>query len=526
MPNYMDYGTIGNEEDSQAPVNTIRHSQVYLATHDGVGNSLPLMDRSFISFSYGGKNIEDFNLIATINGDRLQKNLYASFKDNITTSDIWDGQFYWSTHYEANQLNFTLSTDGITEKELNDFLMWFKPGIVKELILAEHPNRAIMARVNSAPEMSMLPFEEKTTVKIAGQDYETSTTLYKGDITLQLIMDDPFWYSKINLFKKVDDEEKWEDAFYCDNLVLDTKDILKIVQEDNIPLQTMVTQEQEAHFLFGTESAVGLSRTNISYVNVDTNIDFNNPSIISIDPIEEDEVNDVAYCYYAGTAPCEPIIKFTLIPEREESGHPYIAIPKNSFVDNEGQPYNLIAIEGKTRQYLAFSTPSIYTAYNQVVKVLLTNEGSDWETIRNLIRDTVKHWAPRQYAIQIINKYNNENIADQTSLSQCLDDFNNFLRDEEGELFPAHFIINCKTGEAKGFFTFRISDEPEVEIEILEENVGDMIKSKYIKLEEKNSPTIDGMITVWTQEHPEYSYRIYTDCKLQEFNIVYKYLYL
>jgi hypothetical protein len=49
--------------------------------------------------------------------------------------------------------------------------MWFKPGIVKELILAEHPNRAIMARVNSAPEMSMLPFEEKTTVVMAGNEY-------------------------------------------------------------------------------------------------------------------------------------------------------------------------------------------------------------------------------------------------------------------------------------------------------------------------------------------------------------------
>jgi phosphoketolase len=91
MPEYMDYGVIGDGEAPQVPVSTTRHSQVYLATHDGVGNSLPLMDRSFISFSYGGKNIEDFNLIATINGDRLQKNLYASFKDNITTSDIWDG---------------------------------------------------------------------------------------------------------------------------------------------------------------------------------------------------------------------------------------------------------------------------------------------------------------------------------------------------------------------------------------------------------------------------------------------------
>ena len=91
MAQYKDYGALNDTTAPEVEIDTIRHTQVYLATHDGVGNSLPLMDRSFISFSYGGKNIEDFNLIATISGDRLQKNLYASFKDNITTSDIWDG---------------------------------------------------------------------------------------------------------------------------------------------------------------------------------------------------------------------------------------------------------------------------------------------------------------------------------------------------------------------------------------------------------------------------------------------------
>jgi hypothetical protein len=53
-----------------------------------------------------------------------------------------------------------------------------------------------------------------------------------------------------------------------------------------------------------------------------------------------------------------------------------------------------------------------------------------------------------------------------------------------------------------------------------------MIKTKYFKIEDKNYPTADGRIAEWTEEHPEYSYRIYADCKLSEFNILYKYLYL
>ena len=35
-------------------------TQVYDATHRGDGKRLPYMNRSFISFSFGGKYIEDF----------------------------------------------------------------------------------------------------------------------------------------------------------------------------------------------------------------------------------------------------------------------------------------------------------------------------------------------------------------------------------------------------------------------------------------------------------------------------------
>jgi len=105
------------------------------------------MHRSFISFTYGGRHIEDFNLIATIVSNRLTKDGYASFDDTVTTYNNLDGQFYWSTHYKTNSLTFVLSTDGIEQAILDEFMYWFHAGEMKELILSEHPNRAIMARV-------------------------------------------------------------------------------------------------------------------------------------------------------------------------------------------------------------------------------------------------------------------------------------------------------------------------------------------------------------------------------------------
>ena len=110
----------GSERDSMSPSQT----QVYQVTHDG-DQYLPFMNRSFISFSFGGKNIEDFNLIATIDGNRMQRNAYSSFDDLTTIYDAINGQFYWGTYYHTNNLNLTLSTDGMTEVELDNFKHWF-----------------------------------------------------------------------------------------------------------------------------------------------------------------------------------------------------------------------------------------------------------------------------------------------------------------------------------------------------------------------------------------------------------------
>ena len=81
---YRDYGY---KQGSSAPnnaVNVTRHSQVYTATHDGAGNRLPYMNRSFISFTWGEKCIEDFNLLAIIENNSLQRRLYAEFEDTST----------------------------------------------------------------------------------------------------------------------------------------------------------------------------------------------------------------------------------------------------------------------------------------------------------------------------------------------------------------------------------------------------------------------------------------------------------
>ena len=60
-----DYGSAtdiyGRLHEGAPNYQEIKHTQVYTATHNGEGASsrLPFMNRSFISFSFGGKYIED-----------------------------------------------------------------------------------------------------------------------------------------------------------------------------------------------------------------------------------------------------------------------------------------------------------------------------------------------------------------------------------------------------------------------------------------------------------------------------------
>ena len=158
MADYRNYGTLNGSLAPQVPVNTKRYTQVYQATHEGA-EYRPFMNRSFISFSYGGKNIEDFSLIAVTPGDRMERDAYASFEDLTSTYDTIQGQFYWGTYFHTNSLSLTLATDAITQIELDNFKRWFRAGSIRELILAEHPNRAIMARIANPPQLHLLPFE-------------------------------------------------------------------------------------------------------------------------------------------------------------------------------------------------------------------------------------------------------------------------------------------------------------------------------------------------------------------------------
>lgn len=244
---YMDYGVIGSGQLPLVEVQKVHHGQVYKLTHTGEGETSPYIDRAYISFTYGGRKIQDFGLIATTVNDRVQRQSPPSHEDRTTDYKMLHGQFYWGSRYNAREMNLTLATDGMTQRQLDDFKQWFRAGEIRQLIMAEHPNRGIMARVASSPLVSIVPFTRKEWITIDEQQEQITVGQYKGTIQLSFVMDDPFWYAINSLLGEIVEDENgvnklqpyWTNAKGQVVHQLDD-DAKKVVYEDNIPTAGMI----------------------------------------------------------------------------------------------------------------------------------------------------------------------------------------------------------------------------------------------------------------------------------------------
>jgi hypothetical protein len=175
--------------------------------------------------------------------------------------------------------------------------------------------------------------------------------------------------------------------------------------------------------------------------------------------------------------------------------------------------------------------------------------GQDWATIRETVRESIWHSAVRAWVNRVIDYYDVEGgsgiIEGNTDLDLMKQFMGLMFKDANGNMMPFSFTINSKTGEAVAQLSYRncINEETgEViilndisnftnycadNIKTTEENVGDMIKSKYLIIDERNYPDDAGKIVGWVQDQL-YSHRLYHDVinGLDNLFLEYKIMYL
>lgn len=548
---------VGHEE-----AHSKKYTQTYSATHDGAGNRLPLMRRSFITFYYGGKPIEDFQLIAVLNGF-LNKNVYAEFEDATSEYDTIDGQQYWGTRMKANTLPFLLATDYMTQNNLDKFKEWFRPGVERDLVLAEHPNRYIRARVSAPPVMNLMPFGEHVTMQMQNSNGEiteqkTMTTIYRGDITLNFVMDEPYWTGILNYMpypgRIASDNPADQRAVALLNSIIETnslssQDALKICLEDEIPHDFAIQDNDD--FMLGSKTiydAVILSMTSKSeseladypaYVNPSADNIVKSPSaqisyllaaladisrtdssegtikeppnygaylIAALADIsradQQDSIagydlgtgglpetgpNDTRYLFYSGTAPSKPVINFLMDIKLNDDG--YITNPINSIGSPDAEEKSYIKVGN---HYFYFTTPGIFTSYNKTLDIF--NKMKDSTSIldvRKEIRNKIREKHARAWALYCIKDCA---LTDTLGAKResLLENYKKFLvhssrstDDGDVDCILAAFSFNSKTGESTGIFSCLTPDSSEKGEQVIE-NVGDMVLSEYLIIDEQN----------------------------------------
>lgn len=646
--------------------NTEKHTQVYQATHTGNGNRMTMYNRSFISFNYGGKWIEDFNLIATSSNNGIQRTLTTPFEDLMTDHEVADGYFYWGTRYTKKQIDFNLATDGITQPQLEEFRNWFKPGMTRELILAEHPNRAIDARVAAAPVMNVVPFEEKVWIRrtdsslssegegrnllldtinekqsakaangSAYTDYwyfsnygmkaikagetcyvsfdwslseeatsyngtsspviyaqlngtivanaqlsgrslvlgentsgsasfefvpttaqknyadsfrlrvrlnnvqnnlqviisniklekkgsgteptewspapedekvQISTTLYKGTMSLSFIAAEPFWHSKVNILSLdglrntnagLGVVTNYDGRTLADYSEADAKELYKIVYEDGVP-----TKDIQDTLPSGYECTFGSN---------------------GIDDYFTDNTSNMRL-YYCGTAPCKPIVEFTITPEISDGGA--IIFPYNVLYQQEDSQthkkyptYNTIAVGDKK---LRFSTPSLYTGYNQAIHICdQLNDNVTKEEIRLLFINGINEYYSRAYAIHCLDAIDAVNFT-ESNITALKSSITGFLKDGNNTL-TAKFTIDSERGTAIGLIDCNVFTSDGIVTLNVKENVGDMLRSNYLIIDEKNYPIFSSTET--PKITTENTLPVTTDFDFSKLKFIYNYMY-
>lgn len=389
---------------------------------NGDGTPHSILKRQFISFSYDGKDIEEFGLIVSFEGNGLTKEIYAPFQDIVTEHDEIDGQLFWHSKFKANTLSLTLATDGMTVKQLEDFKYHFCPGLNKELILSEHHNRAILARVASSPKIELIPFKSQEKIIIEGQSYLVTTSLFKGKITLDFIMDNPYWYSKVSHIDLINDEN------------------LKIIYEDNVP------------YLFSLDNCL-----------------LSNGDYCENHQIVKEPTQNVSKLYYCGTVFTNPQISFDLTISKDSNYK--IFLERNNY--NE---YPYLAIGNKK---IHFDLPSIFTSYNYAIDAInLFNIGSSVLEIRKAIQSSTFDYYTRAYAISIIEVLKQSNYVDNNG--KILEGFKEqFLT--ELQKFPSTDTYHCEINNQDGsvFISCNIVNSQQV----ITEKAGNMIKSNYLIIE-------------------------------------------
>lgn len=312
-------------------------------------------EKEFIDFEFDGKNVSDFGLVVVSDGDRLSLDFSAPFTDETSEVNGVDGQLFWGTKYNARKLQYKLATDGMTPQQVSAFKQHFRPGKYGKLFDTYEFGKYSWARVTEPPVFSYIPFQNQ--VSVGANSFKSD--IFKGEVTITFICDDPLKYGEYSAIDKVNEEtirlmvhegvplgndDHWKLDFPCHLANGD-----KIGIDDN----------SGTHFLFYNPSEAPTAAKLTLKVPFSTTL---KNGLYYINSFRDDivyEGEDKPYCRVMQS------IKIKIEKTKDEDGNIITQKPSIGFDENEA----LFDIN-TAKEIFRFTSPYVYYSANKIIDIL------------------------------------------------------------------------------------------------------------------------------------------------------------
>ena len=205
----------------------------------------------FMSFWIDDTHSSDLGLTRVSDGSRYTKTLLPSFKDQTADVPGGDGVYYYGSRYEKKTIPLKIAFDDLTEKQMKDISQLFGDKQMHKLVLDEEPYKEYLVKLESAPELKYLCFENH------------NTRIYKGDGELKFVCYEGFgrnrtgyrWAEDFDIEVFANKEEWLEGSQITSNKfgwILNTSKTTKPGADLVLPIEKPINVEKGSVYTFST----------------------------------------------------------------------------------------------------------------------------------------------------------------------------------------------------------------------------------------------------------------------------------
>lgn len=314
--------------------------------------------KEFIDFSFAGRRLSDFGLVAVTSGDRYNFAGSPEFSDETTTvNGVW-GQYYWGTNYKTKTYSYNLATDGMTERQFEDFKKHFKPGFYGQFYEDTWFDRYCYVRLKGTADFSFVPFQEE--VEMAGVKFQSR--IYKGECKISFIQDRPFMYSFYQVLNS-----KIEDLPYLNND--NGAAAIRMMYHSNIPAINSWTKNKKcctgSVFSLPTPQQLKYNEEVTNIYEKESFIPYYNPSTIQTENNIEFELN--RKISLVNRSKWEPVYFKEILNEFVDKNSPYNSITCSDIISSVVPLANTNFYNSSN--IFKYTTPEIISETNKAINI-------------------------------------------------------------------------------------------------------------------------------------------------------------